>query len=618
MAIGSVFGGSGGGGSGNITITGDSGGSLTGNSFTFTGGSTGLTFSGSGSTETLTGVLLVPHGGTGDSSFTPYSVICGGTTSTGNLQNVTGVGTAGQILTSNGAGSLPTWQTGASTSISITGDSGGTITGSSFIFTGGTTGLTFSGSGTTESLIGTVNVAHGGTGDTSFTAYSLIAGGTTSTGPLQNISGVGTSGQFLTSNGASALPTWQTAPASSIMFSGDTGTTFSSSAVTIRSNNAANACGSSVLFNAATPDITLQVTDSNTNTLLGNLAGKAGITGTANTGFGYKTLAALTSGSYNTAFGVEALNSITTGTNSTAMGYFALQDCTTGGNNTAFGYGAMANTTIGANNTAFGFGALLNNVSGNFNSAFGDSALNNVNTGVENIAMGVGALMDVTSGGQNVGMGVLSLNTVVTGSYNSALGFSAGSNYTSSESSNVMISNFGTVGESNVIRIGTQGTGNGQQNACYVAGIAGVTTVSSSVVAGLATATGQLVQTTITAGTGISVSSSAGAITISTTGTTTLSFTSVNHTASPYTVLATDDVLGCQTSTGIITIKLPNAPVTGRVYYVKDSNGASATNNISVTTVGGTVTIDGLTTYTVSTNYESLMVIFDGTNYEVL
>jgi hypothetical protein len=36
-----------------ITITGDTGGPLTGNSFIFTGGSTGLTFNGSGNTETL-------------------------------------------------------------------------------------------------------------------------------------------------------------------------------------------------------------------------------------------------------------------------------------------------------------------------------------------------------------------------------------------------------------------------------------------------------------------------------------------------------------------------------------------------------------------------------------
>lgn len=57
--------------------------------------------------------INVPNGGTGDGSFTPYTVICGGTTATGNLQNVASVGTAGYVLTSNGAGALPSFQAAA-------------------------------------------------------------------------------------------------------------------------------------------------------------------------------------------------------------------------------------------------------------------------------------------------------------------------------------------------------------------------------------------------------------------------------------------------------------------------------------------------------------------------
>ena len=56
----------------------------------------------------------------------------------------------------------------------------------------------------------TVTVAQGGTGVSTTTAYGLIAAGTTSTGAFQQVSGTGTSGQVLTSNGAGALPTWQT------------------------------------------------------------------------------------------------------------------------------------------------------------------------------------------------------------------------------------------------------------------------------------------------------------------------------------------------------------------------------------------------------------------------
>jgi hypothetical protein len=54
-----------------------------------------------------------------------------------------------------------------------------------------------------------ITVADGGTGRSSHTAYALIAGGTTTTGPQQSIASVGTSGQVLTSNGAGALPTFQ-------------------------------------------------------------------------------------------------------------------------------------------------------------------------------------------------------------------------------------------------------------------------------------------------------------------------------------------------------------------------------------------------------------------------
>lgn len=56
------------------------------------------------------GALPVSQGGTGATSQTAYAVICGGTTSTGAYQSIAGVGSAGQVLTSNGAGALPTFQ----------------------------------------------------------------------------------------------------------------------------------------------------------------------------------------------------------------------------------------------------------------------------------------------------------------------------------------------------------------------------------------------------------------------------------------------------------------------------------------------------------------------------
>ena len=61
--------------------------------------------------NTATVPITVAEGGTGVNSLTTYVPICGGTTSTGVIQSVASIGTSQQILTSNGAGALPTFQT---------------------------------------------------------------------------------------------------------------------------------------------------------------------------------------------------------------------------------------------------------------------------------------------------------------------------------------------------------------------------------------------------------------------------------------------------------------------------------------------------------------------------
>lgn len=56
-------------------------------------------------------------------------------------------------------------------------------------------------------------VIEGGTGISSATSYAPVCGGTTTTGAFQSASsGQSNSGYVLTSNGTSALPTWQAAP----------------------------------------------------------------------------------------------------------------------------------------------------------------------------------------------------------------------------------------------------------------------------------------------------------------------------------------------------------------------------------------------------------------------
>jgi hypothetical protein len=72
-------------------------------------------------TTGVTGTLPVTNGGTGVATLTTaYGVLAAGTTATGALQNI-GTGTAAQVLTSNGAGALPTFQN-ASSGVTITND----------------------------------------------------------------------------------------------------------------------------------------------------------------------------------------------------------------------------------------------------------------------------------------------------------------------------------------------------------------------------------------------------------------------------------------------------------------------------------------------------------------
>jgi hypothetical protein len=76
-------------------------------------GSANLTFDGTtltANTLALTNPLTVGNGGTGLSTTTAYSVVFTGTTATGNFQASAGPGTSGHVLTSNGAGALPTFQ----------------------------------------------------------------------------------------------------------------------------------------------------------------------------------------------------------------------------------------------------------------------------------------------------------------------------------------------------------------------------------------------------------------------------------------------------------------------------------------------------------------------------
>jgi len=95
-------------------------------------------------------------------------------------------------------------------------------------------------------------------------------------------------------------------------------------------------------------------------------------------------------------------------------------------------------------------------------------------------------------------------------------------------------------------------------------------------------------------------------------------YTNVTNAMSPYTVLLTDFYLSVDTSGGAVQLNFPNAPAFKRQFIIKDRTGTAATSNITLTTPGGTVTFDGLTTYTMNSNYQAIQLLANATpTYEV-
>jgi hypothetical protein len=150
-------------------------------------------------------------------------------------------------------------------------------------------------------------------------------------------------------------------------------------------------------------------------------------------------------------------------------------------------------------NIGLGNGALSTVITAgsDYNVAIGSFVMEFADMCSFNVAVGYSALNGVSSATYNTAVGPLSLSNTGGGSYNTCLGYNSGVNYGLTESSNVCVANNGVFLESNAIHIGTQGTGNGQQNTCYIAGIIG-NTVSNTELVTINSATGQLGVTSAT------------------------------------------------------------------------------------------------------------------------
>jgi len=350
----------------------------------------------------------------------------------------------------------------------------------------------------------------------------------------------------------------------------------------------------------------LATTTAADNVFIGSKAGTATTTGGSNIFVGANAGAANIAGIASVFIGPNAGQNCTAG-NNIFIGNAAGQDTVGGTDNIFVGSSCGTTNVSGSQNTLIGFASgYFNTVSNNTFVGFEAGAQNS--TGTPNCFFGTQSGYSNTSGSNNSFYGYQSGMNITTGGHNVLVGATAGTSYTGAESNNVMIAHNGVVSESNTLRIGSgTGTGTEQFTTAYISGIKGVNVGSTATVVTNTGSSDQLGTATITAGAGIVITPTANTITITNSGSA-ASTTYVN--SSPYTVLTTDHIILMDTNlfASPMTVNLPNSATDGQSWTIKDWSGAASSFNITVTTVGGSVTIDGSTTVVMAVNYESITV----------
>lgn len=348
----------------------------------------------------------------------------------------------------------------------------------------------------------------------------------------------------------------------------------------IITNVASTNSGSSILFSGAGSTLTLNVTDALHNTIIGKQAGLASPGGGGNTALGFASAFVMTGGDFNTFVGADTAISLVNSSNNTAVGYAALNDATSGPN-TVFGAQAARNLVGGTDNVLIGYnagnfydGSESNNIivgehvgvpaesnairvgtaggiqmiAGNSNvfmhnfdaagtpaSIFVGGLAGNYGNCISanNVGVGVGAMANVTSGdataigfnaahslttgAHNVAIGNSAFGNCPSGSWNLITGLNAGSNYTGSESNNLIFGYcLGTTGENAIMRLGHDGTQGGTTatTQTYVRGIYGNSPASPQMV--IVNSSGQLGSQAIGGGGITTINGDVGSVTGST------------------------------------------------------------------------------------------------------